>query len=99
MTAPGVDRRDSGSDRRTADRRVEDQAVPVERRRSDRRMGIDRRLAMQSAAGQIQIAMGLLLQITEMGEPQGVALSDEQRRLLDTALLRLRFAVDRMERD
>jgi hypothetical protein len=91
MTAPELNRRDS--DRRSgADKRVEQAAVAVERRKSDRRAGIERRLALQSAAGQLQIALGLLLQIAEAG-----TLSDELRRSLDTATLRLRFALERME--
>jgi len=91
MTAPELNRRDS--DRRSgADKRVEQAAVAVERRKSDRRAGIERRLALQSAAGQLQIALGLLLQIAEAG-----TLSDELRRSLDTATLRVRFALERME--
>lgn len=93
MTAPGFKRRDS--DRRSgADTRVQQVPVEVERRKSDRRQGIERRLAMQSAAGQLQIAIGLLLQIADEG-----ALNDELRRKLDTATLRVRFAVERMERE
>jgi len=93
MTAPKTDRRDS--DRRSgADQRVEAAAIGVERRKSDRRQGIERRLALQSAAGQLQIAIGLLMQIAETG-----ALNDELRRSLDTAMMRLRFALERMERE
>ena len=93
MTAPEFKRRDS--DRRSgADTRVQQIPVEVERRKSDRRQGIERRLAMQSAAGQLQIAIGLLMQIADEG-----ALNDELRRKLDTATLRVRFAVERMERE
>jgi len=93
MTAPKFERRDS--DRRSgADKRVESIPVAVERRKSDRRMASERRLALQSAAGQLQIALGLLTQIAEAG-----ALNDELRRALDTATLRLRFALERMERE
>jgi hypothetical protein len=35
--------------------------------------------------------MGLLLQLSD-----SAALNDEERRMLDTAMLRLRFAVERM---
>jgi hypothetical protein len=73
--------------RRGADRRIKD--VPVE---GERRSGIDRRLLLESAAGQIQTVLGLLTQIAESR-----SLSDENRRLLDTAMLRLRFAIGRME--
>lgn len=90
MTAPELDRRDL--DRRNgADQRVELTPVEVERRKDDRRRGIDRRLALQSAAGQLQTALDLLLQLAD-----SASLSDEERRLLDTAMLRLRFAVERM---
>ena len=90
MTAPKMERRDS--DRRSgADQRAELAPVGVERRKSDRRQGIERRLALQSAAGQLQTAMGLLLQVRD-----SASLNDEERRLLDTAMLRLRFAVERM---
>ncbi len=90
MTAPELDRRDV--DRRSgADQRVALVPVAVERRKSDRRQGIERRLALQSAAGQLQTAMGLLLQLAD-----SASLSDDERRLLDTAILRLRFAVERM---
>ena len=93
MTGPELNRRDS--DRRSgADKRVEQVAVAVEQRKSDRRVVIERRLALQSAAGQLQIALGLLMQIAEAG-----TLSDELRRSLDTATLRLRFALERMERE
>lgn len=93
MTAPKLDRRDA--DRRSeADQRAELVPVEAERRKSDRRQGIERRLALQSAAGQVQIAIGLLLQVAEAG-----ALNDELRRALDTAMLRLRFALERMERE
>jgi hypothetical protein len=90
MTAPKFDRRDS--DRRSgAEQRA--QLVPVsdERRKSDRRQGVERRLALQSAAGQLQTAMALLLQLAD-----SASLNDDERRLLDTAMLRLRFAVERM---
>jgi hypothetical protein len=90
VTAPELDRRDA--DRRSgADQRVERVAVAFDRRTSDRRQGIERRLALQSAAGQLQTAMGLLLQVAD-----SASLNDDERRLLETAMLRLRFAVDRM---
>jgi hypothetical protein len=93
MTAPKFERRDT--DRRSGeDKRVEQLPVAVERRKSDRRQGIERRLALQSAAGQMQIAIGLLMQIAEAG-----ALNDDLRRTLDTAMMRLRFALERMERE
>ncbi len=90
MTAPKVDRRNA--DRRSGeDQRVEPAPVSVERRTSDRRRGIERRLALQSAAGQLQTAIGLLLQVAD-----SASLNDDERRLLETAMLRLRFAIERM---
>jgi hypothetical protein len=93
MTAPKFDRRDA--DRRSGeDKRVEQAAVAIERRKSDRRQGMERRLALQSAADQLQTAIGLLLQVAD-----SASLSDDERRLLETAMLRLRFAVERMASD
>ena len=49
---------------------------------------------LQSAAGQMRTAINLLMRIAESGK-----LSDEDLRLLDTAMLRLRFAAERLERE
>ncbi|MEX2156779.1 MAG: hypothetical protein WD773_08065 [Gemmatimonadales bacterium] len=73
--------------RRGGDRRVKE--VPVE---VERRSGIDRRLQMESAMAQMHAVMELLTQIADSG-----SLRDDNRRLLDTAMLRLRFAVEMME--
>ncbi len=73
--------------RRGADRRVKDVQVPVERR-----SGLDRRLIVESATAQIHAVLELLTQLADMG-----ALRDDSRRLLDTAMLRLRFALERIE--
>ena len=73
--------------RRGADRRVK--SVPVE---NERRSGIDRRMIVESAAAQIHAVLELLTQLADMG-----ALRDESRRLLDTAMLRLRYALEKME--
>jgi hypothetical protein len=73
--------------RRGADRRVKN--VPVE---VERRTGIDRRLIVESATAQIHAVLELLTQLADMG-----ALRDDSRRLLDTAMLRLRYALERME--
>jgi len=73
--------------RRGEDRRVKNVPVDVERR-----SGIDRRMVMESASSQIHAVLELLTQIADSG-----ALRDDNRRLLDTALLRLRFALERME--
>lgn len=73
--------------RRGADRRVKSVPVDVERR-----SGLDRRMIVESATAQIHAVLELLTQLADMG-----ALRDDSRRLLDTAMLRLRFALERME--
>lgn len=75
--------------RRGADRRVKNVPVKVERR-----SGLDRRMIVESATAQIHAVLELLTQLADMG-----ALRDESRRLLDTAMLRLRFALEKMEPD
>jgi hypothetical protein len=73
--------------RRSADRRVKNVAVDMERR-----SGLDRRLIVESATAQIHAVLELLTQLADMG-----ALRDDSRRLLDTAMLRLRYALERIE--
>jgi energy-converting hydrogenase Eha subunit H len=73
--------------RRGADRRVKTVAVEIERR-----SGLDRRMIVESATAQIHAVLELLTQLADAG-----ALRDDSRRLLDTAMLRLRFALERME--
>jgi hypothetical protein len=75
------------ANRRRADRRVKN--VPVE---VERRSGLDRRLIVESATAQIHAVLELLTQLADMG-----ALRDDSRRLLDTAMLRLRFALEQIE--
>ena len=73
--------------RRGADRRVK--TVPVQ---MERRSGLDRRMIVESATAQIHAVLELLTQLAEMG-----ALRDDSRRLLDTSMLRLRYALEKME--
>lgn len=73
--------------RRGADRRMKDVAVQIERR-----SGLDRRMIVESATAQIHAVLELLTQLADQG-----ALRDDSRRLLDTAVLRLRYALERME--
>ena len=73
--------------RRGTDRRMKDVPVNVERR-----SGLDRRLIMESATAQIHAVLELLTEIADLG-----SLPDSSRRLLDTAMLRLRYALERME--
>jgi hypothetical protein len=75
------------ANRRRTDRRVKNEPVEVERR-----SGLDRRLIVESATAQIHAVLELLTQLADMG-----ALRDDSRRLLDTAMLRLRFALEQME--
>lgn len=63
----------------------------MERRVGDRRASLERRLSLQSAEDQIHGALRLLTTIAEdpgVGEPQ--------RRHLEAAMLRLRFALERL---
>lgn len=65
----------------------------IERRRiSERRAGIERRLSIQSASDQIRLALRLLTRVVEMG-----AVTEQELRTLESAMLRLRFALDRLE--
>ena len=73
--------------RRGADRRMKDVAVNLERR-----SGLDRRLIVESATAQIHAVLELLTELADQG-----ALRDDSRRLLDTAMIRLRYALERME--
>jgi hypothetical protein len=73
--------------RRGAERRMKDVAVNLERR-----SGLDRRLIVESATAQIHAVLELLTQLADQG-----ALRDDSRRLLDTSMLRLRYALEQME--
>lgn len=75
------------ANRRRADRRVKE--VPVD---MERRSGLDRRLIVESATAQIHAVLELLTQLADHD-----ALRDDSRRLLDTAMLRLRYALERIE--
>jgi len=73
--------------RRGAERRVKNVSVQLERR-----SGLDRRMIVESATAQIHAVLELLTELADQG-----ALRDDSRRLLDTSMLRLRFALERME--
>lgn len=96
MIAPSERRR--LSDRRTIlDRRSAapqpEQQPGIERRiGGDRRSGAERRLSILSAEDQIGEALRLLTYVVETG-----SLPDEERRSLEAAMVRLRFALDRLE--
>ena len=93
MPIPLEDRRSGPTNRRSNDRRVGDMPVVVDARRgSDRRSRIERRLDLDSAPGQVNAALTLLTHAVESG-----TLGDYERRLLGSAILRLRFALDTFE--
>jgi hypothetical protein len=73
--------------RRGAERRIKNDPVDMERR-----SGLDRRLIVESATAQIHAVLELLTMLADHD-----ALRDDSRRLLDTAMLRLRYALERME--
>jgi hypothetical protein len=76
-----VERR-SGTDRRHA---------PDRRGRDERRSGVERR-RQETVGDHIRSAVQLIAHVAELD-----ALDDEHRRELDTAIFRLRFALDRLE--
>ncbi|HEX9704800.1 MAG TPA: hypothetical protein VGA20_06105 [Gemmatimonadales bacterium] len=89
------DRR-SETDRRTATGTASQDSAPErrvreDRRKSDRRLGVERRLALQSIGDQIRAALGLLTRLVDAGR-----VDDDGRRYVDAALLRLKFALDRL---
>ena len=94
-----LDRR-SGEERRNSGLTPEGSGQPFERRLGDRRSGgerralLERRLALHSAEDQIRGALKLL---TQVADGRGAMLGDQQRRSLEAAMLRLRFALERME--
>lgn len=112
MTAPDInvpepDRRESDRrlliDRRSGvDRRQHDTGgIPFgERRNDDRRAGgerrafRERRLSLQSAGDQIRGALKLMTLAIESG-----TIPERDRRTLDAAMLRLRFALERIEEE
>lgn len=89
-----LDRR-SGEERRAGNAGPGPERRDVERRSgADRRAAIERRLSLQSAEDQIHGALRLLTFVSDAGGP---ALGEQQRRGLEAAMLRLRFALERLE--
>ena len=98
--------RRSGSERREGERRLvlepvdRDRRVTDERRaKEERRSGHDRRsgprVVQQETAGEhLRNALQLLGHVAEVG-----TLDEATQRVLDAALLRVRFALDRVERN
>jgi len=96
MTAPH-ERRRSEERRALLDRRLgieRAQRRPDSDRRfnGDRRSGQERRLAILSAGDQIREALRLLTRVIENGST-----AENEQRTLEGAMLRLRFALDRLE--
>ena len=73
--------------RRGAERRVKNDPVEMERR-----SGLDCRLIVETATAQIHAVLELLTLLADHD-----ALRGDSRRLLGTAMLRLRYALERME--
>jgi hypothetical protein len=90
--------RRGGPERRTVERRQTLVLVPAEQRSGqDRRRPLDRRSNLErrgheTPAEHIRNALQLLATVAEAG-----VLDDELQRDLESAMLRLRFAVDRLE--
>jgi hypothetical protein len=87
--------------RRTLERRTlldrrsglqHDKALPDRRWNMERRSGQERRLSILSAEDQIRDALRLMTQVVEAGHT-----AEEERRTLEGAMVRLRFALDRLE--
>jgi hypothetical protein len=93
VTAPNERRRPQGrrnpSDRRNGAARSERTPQGERRLNGERRSGAERRL---SAEDQIRESLRLLTRVIESD-----ATHDEERRSLEGALVRLRFALDRLE--
>lgn len=94
MTVPN-ERRGS-SDRRVLNRRGSrgERAAAERRTNSDRRTGLERRLALLSAEGQIHEVLRLITEIIDRGAPP-----DDERRSLESAMVRLRYALDRLREE
>jgi hypothetical protein len=92
MSRNGSERR--GPDRRSgAERRISVVPFPMERRRVADRRAADRRLSALTPREQLATALDLLARVAEEGE-----LDEPGLRVLDGAVLRVRAALDRMDR-
>jgi hypothetical protein len=93
MATDRKDRRDRPERRKSADdRRNEHAPVEQERRQgSQRRTGLKRRLELETAGDQIHAALGLLTYALDQG-----ILLDVDRWLLETAVARLRLAIEQL---
>ena len=71
---------------------IERRAGGERRRLGDRRSETERRLSVHSAEDQITSALKLLTKVAE-----SAALSENEQREIEGAMLRLRFALERLE--
>jgi EAL domain-containing protein (putative c-di-GMP-specific phosphodiesterase class I) len=92
MATERKNRREKSDRRSSADRRSEHAPVEVERRTGgQRRTGLERRVELETAGDQIHAALSLLTYAVEHG-----ALLDVDRWLLETAVARLRLAMEQL---
>ena len=92
MATQRKNRRAKSERRGGADRRKEPAPVELERRKGgQRRTGLERRVELETAGDQIHAALGLLTYARDQG-----ILLDMDRWLLETAVARLRLAVERL---
>lgn len=98
MQHPLPERRETPERRLSLDRRLGERrsgtasSVAADRRSGgDRRAQLERRMALQSAEAQIHGALKLLTTLAEDAK-----IGDHERRGLEAAMLRLRFALERM---
>lgn len=78
--------------RKGRSRRAGKVEVSAERRNGiDRRSGNERRIEADTISSQVLAALGLITRAVESSP-----LRDDQRRLLDAAMLRLRFALEKL---
>jgi hypothetical protein len=92
MVSHRKNRREKSERRGGADRRNQPEPAEVERRTGEeRRTGITRRLELETAADQVHAALDLLTYALEQG-----MLLDVDRWLLETAVARLRLAVEQL---
>src|SRR6266480_192012 len=92
MATERKNRRGKADRRGGADRRNEQTPVDLERRKGgERRTGLKRRLDLETAGDQIHAALGLLTFALDQG-----ILIDVDRWLLQTAIARLRLAVEQL---
>jgi hypothetical protein len=93
MARERKNRREKPERRSGAERRAKQVPVEVERRKKrDRRTGLTRRLELQTAGDQIQAALDLVTRALNHG-----VLFDEDRWLLETAIARLRSALEPLQ--